>query len=418
MQYSNSKPMRVLWFTNIPLLAVNHHMGRPDKGTGHWMSALLNALKSIGHIRLAVATAYPGLPYAHFTEDGVEYFVIGQPRRLSHLSFRQRDFNRCKEIVQKWQPSIVHIHGTERFYGLLVKEKDFNIPTIISIQGLLHQLYVHYFGNLSFVNILRGQTLRAFLRGRGWLFDYLRFRHGAKREKTIISSARNFIGRTDWDRSHVKAINKEGRYFHVDELLRSEFYQKVWSIDKISRHSIIFTNARSPLRNVETILQAVALLKGDYPSIKLSLAGFLDLSRGYGRLIGKQISKLGLDGIVELLGYLDADKMVNALAGSHVFCVASLIENSPNSLCEAQLIGMPCVASYAGGIPSLVDEGITGLFFPPGDASVLAHRIREIFESDKLAINLGMFARKRALQRHNSDAVVQQLCKAYEAVVS
>jgi glycosyltransferase involved in cell wall biosynthesis len=408
--------MKVLWFTNIPLPAVDRHMGRAVKGSGHWMSVLLDALKSEAHIRLAVATAYPGLPDAHFTEDGIEYFVIGQPRRLSHLSFRQRDFNRCKGIVQKWQPSIIHIHGTERFYGLLVKEKDFNIPIIISIQGLLHQLYAYYFGNLSFVNILRGQTLRAFLRGRGWLFDYLRFRHGAKREKTIISSARNFIGRTDWDRSHVKAINKEGRYFHVDELLRSEFYEKEWSIDKISRHSIIFTNARSPLRNVETILQAVALLKKDFPSVKLNLAGFIDLSRNYGRLISEQISKFGLDEYVELLGLLNAEEMVEAIASSHIFCIASLMENSPNSLCEAQLIGMPCVASYAGGIPSLVDEGKTGLFFPPGDAAVLAHRIREIFESDKLAINLGTFARKRALQRHNSDAVVQQLCKAYEAV--
>ena len=64
--------------------------------------------------------------------------------------------------------------------------------------------------------------------------------------------------------------------------------------------------------------------------------------------------------------------MTRELRRAHVFAISSYIENSPNSLCEAMQAGMPCVATYAGGIPSLVEDGRTGLLFPPGDAPLLA----------------------------------------------
>jgi glycosyltransferase involved in cell wall biosynthesis len=110
--------------------------------------------------------------------------------------------------------------------------------------------------------------------------------------------------------------------------------------------------------------------------------------------------------------------MAGKLCKSHVFAISSYIENSPNSLCEAMLVGMPCAASYAGGIPSLVEEGKTGLFFPPGDAAVLAGKIRQIFLDDDLAVRLGSQARLEAMKRHSPEQVVNQLLTAYRKVIA
>lgn len=410
--------MRVLWFTNALMPAVYRHFGRTVTGGGHWMSVLLEALKNESDIQLAVATAHPGLKDTHFCDKGIDYFVVGQPNRLSYLSFRQKDFNRCQEIIKTWTPDIIHVHGTERFYGLLTKEKNIDVPLIIALQGLLSE-YVHEFwGNLSLGERLRMQTVRALLRGRGWLLDYVRYRKAAMRELEIIMSGKNFIGRTDWDKAHTKALNPKAGYFQVGELLRPEFSSQPWSIRKIKQYSIIFTNFGSPLKNVETIFKAVAILKRDFPLINLRLVGTVHNFDGYHKLVAKKIQNMGLIGNIEFLGYLNAGEMSEALSGSHVFCIASLVENSPNSLCEAQLMGMPCVAGYAGGIPSLVEEGKTGLLFPPGDAAVLACRIREIFESDNLAMDLGAAARKEAIRRHDPETVVKQLLSAYEATVT
>ena len=110
--------------------------------------------------------------------------------------------------------------------------------------------------------------------------------------------------------------------------------------------------------------------------------------------------------------------MAIELANAHVFAIASYIENSPNSLCEAMLLGMPCVASYTGGIPSLITENKDGLFFPIGDAASLADRIRQIFNDDALAERLGHLARKRAVVRHQKDTIIKQLVTTYQEVSS
>jgi glycosyltransferase involved in cell wall biosynthesis len=78
------------------------------------------------------------------------------------------------------------------------------------------------------------------------------------------------------------------------------------------------------------------------------------------------------------------------------------------------LIGMPVISTYTGGVPSLIEEGKTGLFFPTGDAPMLAARIREVFENDNLASHLGEHSRKTASVRHDPDAIIGQILEVYK----
>ena len=68
--------MRVLWFTNILMPDASKHVGRPAaKGSGYWMSVLLDQLKKRSDLKLAVV-ASAGRRDCHFEADGVEYFVV------------------------------------------------------------------------------------------------------------------------------------------------------------------------------------------------------------------------------------------------------------------------------------------------------------------------------------------------------
>jgi glycosyltransferase involved in cell wall biosynthesis len=102
---------------------------------------------------------------------------------------------------------------------------------------------------------------------------------------------------------------------------------------------------------------------------------------------------------------------------SHVFVSPSFIENSSNAVCEAQLMGMPVIASYTGGLPSLIKDGVTGLFFPVGDAPILAARVRQVLENDQLAVQLGSQAREVAVKRHDDSKIVQDILSVYEDVM-
>jgi glycosyltransferase involved in cell wall biosynthesis len=319
-------------------------------------------------------------------------------------------------VIEQVSPDVIHIHGTELCYGLL-SARSITCPAVISLQGLLGPCseWYHYFGNRSLMDIVRMHRWLEIPAIRGHWMGFWEFRKAAKREREIIQGNQFFMGRTAWDRAYVNALNPAARYFHAGELLRKEFWQKRWDLGRAQRHRIIFTDAGHPRTGPETLLDAVALLRPVFPKIQVCIAGSISRRSGYGRYIRKRINEL--DGAAVELGPLNAQQMAKELARSHVFVSSSFIENSPNAICEAQLIGMPVISTYTGGVPSLIEEGRTGLFFPTGDAPMLAARLREVFENDTLAIRLGTQSQDVARQRHDPDAVVKQVLFAYEAVL-
>ena len=142
--------MRVLWFTNDPMPAVSERAGRPVGGTGHWIPSLLEDLVRTPGIQIEAATAYPGMSNDEFEKDGVRYFVLGQPRIPGFFfASRTKDLEACAGLVRERAPDLVHIHGTERFFGLISAREMISVPTVISLQGLLKPYLPAFFGALS-----------------------------------------------------------------------------------------------------------------------------------------------------------------------------------------------------------------------------------------------------------------------------
>jgi glycosyltransferase involved in cell wall biosynthesis len=406
--------MKILWFTNGPLPAVGRHLGDGRSSSGHWMQMLLDQLIPRGDLQLEVASVYPGFPDLDFEENGVRYFVLSQPK-IPHIFFhtRQRDLDRCAALIRERKPDVVHIHGTERFYGLLAARKMIDCPAVVSIQGLLTACETAFFGALTARDIWKSDRLIELATMRGVYWMQRKFALGARREKEILAGVDRFLGRTEWDRAHALAANPNATYHHVDELLRPPFYNSRWSLDSCDRHTVIFTNVGAPYRGTETLLEAMTIVRRNFPNVRLRLAGNLSEKRGYDHFVRGMISKLDLWRSIDLLGYLKADVMAEQLAQAHVFALPSFVENSPNSLCEAMSVGTPSVSSYTGGIPSLIEQGQSGLMFPPGDAPMLAASIERMFTDNELAQRVSRTARAAALIRHSPTRVVSQLLEAY-----
>lgn len=405
--------MRVLWFTNDPLEAFHRRQGRTNRGSGHWMSCLLEHLRAQPGVSVDVATACPGVPDQQFEDGGTRHFILGQPRFQPFFRATSKDLNRAASLVRELKPDIVHIHGTERFYGLLPARGLIAPPALISLQGFLEPCVRSFFGALGPADIARSQSLLETLTRRGLLWRRHDFAEGARCEAEILAHAPGFLGRTEWDRAIVRAANPHARYFHVGEILRDCFAARRWSIGAARRHSIVFTNSGMPLRGTEVLLDALSIVRRSFPSATLRLAGHFNLRRGYQRFLQQRIARAGLASHVELLGALDGESMAAELSQAHVFAIASFVENSPNSLCEAMQVGLPCVAAHTGGIGSLITHGQDGLLYPAGDAALLASSILGIFESDELAVRLGESAHLAAALRHNPRLVIEQLNHAY-----
>ena len=103
---------------------------------------------------------------------------------------------------------------------------------------------------------------------------------------------------------------------------------------------------------------------------------------------------------------------------ANVFCCPSVLENSPNAMCEAMLLGTPVVAAKVGGVPSLITDGEEGILFPSGKVDELAEGIKTFFYEPELGRILGGAAARRARVTHNPDTNFKRLIGIYRSIVS
>ena len=108
---------------------------------------------------------------------------------------------------------------------------------------------------------------------------------------------------------------------------------------------------------------------------------------------------------IKVMGTASADELVKALCHSSCYVHSSYIDNSPNSICEAQILGVPVLATHVGGISSLVKDGESGVLFPANDPYTLASLIKQVSHDRNLAETLSKGARKQALLRHDPDRI-------------
>ena len=139
---------------------------------------------------------------------------------------------------------------------------------------------------------------------------------------------------------------------------------------------------------------------------------------GYGSYICSLIKKANLRDNIYSTGPLTAEQMIAEYKNSNVFICSSSIENSPNSLGEAQLLGVPVIASYVGGIPDMVEHGQTGLLYRFEEFEMLAGYIRRVFNDDSLAKNLSLNGIFAAHNRHDRKNNLDQVLEIYTQIRS
>lgn len=411
--------MNVLWIANTIFPDAAVHMGLPPPVFGGWMYGLARDLAQTGELRLAVATVYNGKDLLTFEINGIGYYLVP---RGSKGNGGSQDWAR---VVAQVSPSLVHIHGTEYGYGKALMDACPRLRYVLSIQGLVSVCYRYYLAGMTVRDVLSNMTFRDILR-RDTIFDARnKFYKRGLAELSYIRKVDAVIGRTDWDYGHVHAIRPGVPYHFCNESLRDEFYSgAVWSLDCCNKYTIFLSQGSYPIKGLHQVLKAAALVRGEFPQIKIRIAGAdITLGRtlsqrlrrgGYGRYVMRLIDGLDLHSNVEFVGVLDAEGMKSEYLKAHVFVCPSSIENSPNSLGEAQLLGVPSIASYVGGIPSMVANGKSALLYQFEEHEMLAALLRKVFSDVKLVEKLSVSSRSEALIRHDRVNNLKSMKQIYD----
>ena len=128
------------------------------------------------------------------------------------------------------------------------------------------------------------------------------------------------------------------------------------------------------------------------------------------------IKKFDLTDSVTFTGFLNANQMKDRYLKSNVFVSASVIENSPNSLGEAMLLGVPCVSSHVGGVHNMLTHGVEGYTYPADEVHMLAYYICKIFSDKENVEKMANKAREHALYTHSPERNLHELMNIYREV--
>ena len=411
--------MKILWITNVALPDVSKDLDTQPSPFGGWLTGYLNEiLKKDIHL----VSVFPYGKNVQGNFENITYYGFKAKSEKKEL------LEYFVNIIDKEKPDVIHIFGTEFLHSNLMVKASKKLSmlqnTVVSIQGLVSLCAKHYFAFLP-RRVINGFTLKEILKRNNIKNSALKFKKQGVSEVETLKEVKNVIGRTDWDEAAVKQINPNINYHFCNESLRDGFYNKEWSLENCEKHSVFVSQSSYPLKGFHLMLEGFKEIVKKYPDAKLYTTGKNPLTlKGkdklkqsfYSKYLGKLIKKYKLEDNVEFLGFLSEEKMVERMLKSHVFVSPSSIENSPNSVGEAMILGVPTVSSDVGGVKNMVTHGQEGFIYPADEPYMLEYYVSKIFEDSDLAYKFSKNAKEHAEHTHNRSLNGKTLMEIYNKI--
>ena len=406
--------MRVLWFSVIPLLAPQH--GVTHNGGG-WISSLMHIVLKHKEIELGIAYNLPSSP-GKSKSEGITYYAIApyQPgiiKKITHRIPEEDIISPYLKVVEDFQPDLIQIFGSENDFGLICKYV--NIPIVIHLQGSLppygNALFPVGMNKYDFI-FTRGLSFRKRLMG---LLSASSFSRNSEREINIIKSCQYFMGRTDWDKGLIELFHPEAHYYHCEEAIRDSFLQAgyEWKWIEKKEKLIISVISQPWYKGVDLILKTAQLLKRFTDlDFRWQIFGIKDISffeHKY-KIKAKEVN-------VFAMGTANKEELAETLKSASCFVHPSYIENSPNSICEAQLIGVPVIATHVGGVETLLKNGEAGILIPANAPYTLANIISHLVRNRSHCESLSLKERETSLNRHNPKKIGKEIIRIYKEIL-
>lgn len=425
--------MRVLWLCNIMLPMIAESLGLSGSNKEGWLSGLAAKICEQQETEIELAVCFPTgkepmrgsvalqgqkkLLYYGFVEN------TAYPERYDTAVEEQ-----LREVLADFAPDVVHCFGTE-YPHTLAMTRAFDRPqrTLIGIQGLCSVYADSYMADLP-ENIQNRVLLRDFLKRDDLRRQQKKYRQRGEYEKEAIERTAHVTGRTDWDKKWTGVFHPAAKYHFMNETLRTPFYGSQWQLSACQKHSIFLSQGNYPIKGLHYMLQAMPEILKRYPDTQVFVAGdeitrFSTIKEklkisNYGKYLLELIRQNHLENAVTFCGRLDAQEMLARFLKSHVFVSPSAIENSPNSVGEAMLLGMPVVSSDVGGVHNMLKDGIEGFLYEAADIKALAGHICYIFDekNQEQVQAMGQRARTHARLTHDPETNYRRLMEIYHEI--
>jgi glycosyltransferase involved in cell wall biosynthesis len=384
--------VRVLWLAPWPHpLDVGAH-------PVPWVRSLADLLCKQPDIELTVLhwSTKIKLPVEQFERAGIRFIYLRVASvRVDILTlYRRRIALVAAYLRQHYHHyDLLHLHGSELQVPAMTV--GLPVPQLLTVQGLVSQYPPFVPNPVSWLKVL--WTLAGYYERR-----YLPFIH-------------HFSCRTHWDQALVRQLSPGCTVHHNWEVIRPEFFQPLNTFQLVARPQVVFMGGTQVMKGFREVLAALDIMRQQV-DIKLIITGVASVAA-----VQQTVRQAGLRHVgpadVECRGLLPASELAALFNESLCLLHPSYVDNSPNSVCEAQVAGLPVIATDVGGVRSLIEDETTGLLCTLDPTNIAQQALRLHYDL-ALRQRLAKQAVNVARQRHDPDVIVDHTLATYQAVLA
>ncbi|HAW53055.1 MAG TPA: glycosyltransferase family 4 protein [Flavobacteriales bacterium] len=290
---------------------------------------------------------------------------------------------RLKKTIRSFKPDLVHAHYASS-YGLLGALSGFH-PFIISVWG-------------SDVFSFPDTYIKARL-----------LRYNLSKADRLLSTSHVMAAETS------KYTNKkiEITPFGIDvEKFRP---RKVESVFKPTDFVIGTVKSLERIYGIDVLISAFGKLKSSFPGETIKLLVIGDGSQR--KVLEKQVKDSGLADDVVFQGAMSQDEVPKYLNMLHIFVALSRSESFGVSVLEASACEKPVIVSRVGGLPEVVDEGISGLIVESENVDEAYNALLTLKNDGELRNKMGQAGRRKVLNSFNFSSNVELMIKIYKNLI-
>ncbi len=391
-----------------------------------WVDAMIKELSHNNEITIGVVVPIRDAKF--LKKANVKFSIYGVPdlavprslvSRLPkkvQLSQQPATFSHLLEAIGDFNPDIIQVFGTENIFGMV--QLYSKVPMVIHFQGSVLVVATKWFTGLTKWEQFRALSIRKIVYRYGNFLEYFTFKERGQREELIMKNCRYYIGRTSFDRKLARLFSPRASYYFCQEFIREDFFTHKWDApltDTITCFSIL---KGVTYKGIDLLIDAFAMVNR-YTSIKIEfkICGVSEHEEVV-TILKKRKYGTNCWSHFKFLGKLDTMSLITELTSSNFYIHPSYMENSSNSICEAMALGMPVIATNAGGTNSLITDDHDGILVQEGDPYSMAAAIFELYSNYQKAISIGNKARERAVQRHQPSKLGEEMVSIYKSIIS
>jgi glycosyltransferase involved in cell wall biosynthesis len=369
-----------------------------NKHPATWITTLIEEFRQRPGVDLTVIAASAKITRDYqFTEAGVHYHILargipftgkGYPgycnlEQYTHYWFLRR---KVRRIVNRIQPSIINLHGTEHELSAVVNHLGF--PVVIEIQGFINSV----------------------IKYRNTRYNRNRLRI----ENAVFRKQKDFIIHTRYMRNFILNQNPSARFHYAHYPISNYAFdlpEQEKSCD-ISFHASIIRE-----KGIEDLVEAARIARDQKPDLSVKVMGMV-LSREYLDYIRDKIAGYGMEKNFHIMGFIpDHKQLLTEVKKCRMTVFPTHFDTSPGTVGESQSVGLPVISNNLDGIPDMIENGKNGLLVERGNIPQLAKTILELLSDAERQAQMGKAAKQYALDNYHVKAVTDKMLRIYHEVI-